>query len=472
MTPVPSALARFVATARPLAEPATAEAAAAAFEDHLASSLAALADPGARASVGPVLAWARQQGVPAPDLRRTVPGHGDVPLAPDRAALVAGLQAHVLDLDDTHEMVRGHATAVLVPTLLALAEPDTPVPDLLAAYVVGLEVMARMGAILDPDHYRAGWHATGTLGPVGGAAAGAHLLGTDQDATARALSLAASRSGGVRTQFGTAAKPLHAGIAAASAVQSVQWARIGFPAAMDAVTGPNGLLAAFGLDEAARDRVFDRAGDPWAILSPGLWVKQFPFCSAAMALGDAAAQIADRIGATDDRDGDADGSPVSRAALIDQVEIRFRPGADAALVHRVPRTGEEGRFSAEYVCALRLLGITPDLSVLGSGPVDPTAAQLARRITRSHVPADASDRSVPTGARDVSVQVRVRMSDGTVLDDRVSRPLGAPGRPLPDDARHDKLVRALSGDTDRAQRLHRALRREDTTMSALTGLLT
>jgi 2-methylcitrate dehydratase PrpD len=62
------------------------------------------------------------------------------------AALVNGAAAHVLDYDDTFEPLSGHATAVLVPAILALGEElDSTGPDLVEALVVGLEAMACVG---------------------------------------------------------------------------------------------------------------------------------------------------------------------------------------------------------------------------------------------------------------------------------------------------------------------------------------
>ncbi|MFC0673311.1 MmgE/PrpD family protein, partial [Brachybacterium hainanense] len=200
------------------------DAAARAVADVVAASFAVTADPSARTDRDRLIGWALAEGAAAEP--RTVIGTGRG-LAPSRAALVGGFQAHLLDLDDTHEQVRGHPSAVLVPTLLALAGPEARIEALLAAYVVGLEVMARLGLALGPAHYEAGWHPTGTAGAVAAAAAGAHLLQLDTEATGTALSIAASRSGGVRAQFGTPGKPLHAGLAAQAGVEAVAWARSG-----------------------------------------------------------------------------------------------------------------------------------------------------------------------------------------------------------------------------------------------------
>ena len=423
------------------------QAAAEAVADVIAASFAIAGDPAARADRDRLLAWALAEGEAAEP--SVVIGTGRSTTA-SRAALVGGFQAHALDLDDTHELVRGHPSAVLVPTLLSLGAPEQPVDALLAAYVVGLEVMARLGVALGPAHYRAGFHPTGTAGAVAAAAAGAHLNGFDVEETATALSIAASRSAGLRAQFGTPGKPLHAGLAAQAGVEAVQWARTGLRTAAGAVTGPAGLLAVHGVqaeggtDPAATSRatLVDGFGVRWAALEPGIWFKRHPFCSAAMSMTDAAAEISARLL----------GGPAARAALIAEVIVRVRPGADAALVHRAPATGEEARFSAEALLAIVLLGLAPDITRLGPRPLEADVQKLAARVRREHVPAPV----LPDGRRDFWAQVEVVLVDGTVHRAETPRPLGAPDNPLPPPLREAKLAEA-TGDPGRAQRIRSLL---------------
>ena len=54
--------------------------------------------------------------------------------------------------------------------------------DVLTAFVAGYELQCRLGLLLAPGHYNVlGFHATGTLGSFGAAAACAHLLGLDAE---------------------------------------------------------------------------------------------------------------------------------------------------------------------------------------------------------------------------------------------------------------------------------------------------
>ena len=60
--------------------------------------------------------------------------------------------AHSLEFDDSTLRPIGHPGCTILPTLFALGEREASTGrDLLEAYVVGLEVHARLGQ-LEPDH--------------------------------------------------------------------------------------------------------------------------------------------------------------------------------------------------------------------------------------------------------------------------------------------------------------------------------
>jgi 2-methylcitrate dehydratase PrpD len=114
------------------------------------------------------------------------------------AALVNGTAAHALDYDDNFYPAISHASAVLVPALLAAAVPlKTSGRALVDAYLVGLEAQAAVGLGVNPSHYTVGWHSTSTCGAIGTAAGVARLIGLDAAAIARAMSIAVSTASGI-----------------------------------------------------------------------------------------------------------------------------------------------------------------------------------------------------------------------------------------------------------------------------------
>jgi 2-methylcitrate dehydratase PrpD len=160
------------------------------------------------------------------------------------AALVNGAIAHALDYDDVHLAMPGHPSVSILPALLALAEEKKASGQaVIAAFVAGYETCCRIGMTLRPGHYTRGFHATGTVGAFGAAAACAHLLGLDAEATGRALGIAGTQSAGLKSQFGTMCKPFHAGKAAQNGLLAARLAGRGFSSRPDLVECAQGFAA-------------------------------------------------------------------------------------------------------------------------------------------------------------------------------------------------------------------------------------
>lgn len=160
------------------------------------------------------------------------------------AALFHGTAAHALDYDDTHWGLQGHPTAPVLSAIWALAQREqVSGRALLSALVTGVEVECLLGRWLNPEHYARGFHATGTLGTFGAAAAAAQLLALDDAAWLHAIGLAGTQAAGLKSAFGTMAKPLHVGRAAQSGLAAALLARGGFTACADILDDPQGFAA-------------------------------------------------------------------------------------------------------------------------------------------------------------------------------------------------------------------------------------
>src|SRR3546814_5230541 len=106
----------------------------------------------------------------------------------DDAALLIGMASHVLDYDDVSMLAVCHPSTPILSALLATADRErTSGRALVEAFVVGTEVLIRLGQAMGFRHYALGFHATATPGTVGAAAACARLLGLDERRTAHAL---------------------------------------------------------------------------------------------------------------------------------------------------------------------------------------------------------------------------------------------------------------------------------------------
>jgi 2-methylcitrate dehydratase PrpD len=202
------------------------------------------------------------------------------------AALLNGISGHALDFDDTQlsttaDRIFGLLTHPTVPPLvagLAVAEREgVSGARFLEAFLTGFEVECKIAEAIHPDHYKKGFHSSGTVGTFGAAVAVSKLLGLDRTQTAHALAIAASTASGIRVNFGSMTKPLHVGRAAHNGLVAAELAGRGFTGGGDALDPPWGFLQVFshgqGFD---RDRIAGVLGAPYTIVSPGVSIKPYP----------------------------------------------------------------------------------------------------------------------------------------------------------------------------------------------------
>jgi 2-methylcitrate dehydratase PrpD len=191
-------------------------------------------------------------------------GSGDAPVLGRRerltlrnAVLVNGAAGHALDYDDGLQAMGGHPSAPIAPALVGLATHlHAPGEKLVTAYMLAVDVGARIGLLLSPDHYQRGFHGTATAGAIAAAAGCAYLLNLAPAERAIAVGLAGTRTSGLRASFGSEAKPLHAGWAALVGLTAAQWASRGFTGAPDIAghtAGLRSLSADFNPDAAIAD---------------------------------------------------------------------------------------------------------------------------------------------------------------------------------------------------------------------------
>ncbi|MBP0616894.1 MmgE/PrpD family protein [Jiella mangrovi] len=265
---------------------------------------------------------------------------------PSAAALANGATSHALDYDDTHFLHIGHPSVVVASAALAVAEAEgASGSEFLEALTHGLELSCRVGDWLGRSHYEAGFHQTGTAGAFGATAAAGRLLGLDAGAMTSALGLATTRAAGLKSQFGTMAKPLNAGFAAEVGVTCALLARHGVISNPQAFEDAQG----FGPTHAGSDRIeaFDQMGRDWVF--PGVSYKFHACCHGLHAMLEALREI-------------------RQAGLepqaVERVTILTNPRWFAVCNKREPQTGLEAKFSYRLVAAMAICGMdTADLAV-------------------------------------------------------------------------------------------------------------
>ena len=326
------------------------------------------------------------------------------------SALLLGYASHALDYDDFHADFRGHPSVVILPALIAWQQQQpAEITAFLDAYAIGVEVAGRLGLAASQQHYALGHHNTATLGTVAAAAALARLLQLDVTATATLLGIATTQASGLRAQFGSAVKPLHAGLAAERAVSAAQLTLAGFDGQQSGVI--EAFLAASSNGQAQPERLLASWGAPWRISAPGLEFKPFPTCAGTHSAAEATRLLR--------RAWLASGHALADLLRnIHDISVAFPPGGDIAASVRVPRNGIEARFSLEYVMAAMLIYDDLRLQDFAEGDLNHEIMPLAAKVRR------APDESAPPDAINPALRfhlVTITLNDGTQLQQRRTR---------------------------------------------------
>ena len=385
------------------------------FTDCLAVLLAGF-DEGSTKSVVAFAKSERAQG----DCRLLL---GKDTTSPRLAALVNATAAHALDWDDY--AFANHPSAVLVPTILAVAEARGASGRTMAlAYVAGYETWAALMA-REPDHLHSkGWHPTGLFGPIAATAATAVVLGLDAVTARHAIAIAASHAGGIMANFGTGTKPYHGGKAAEAGITAALLAQNGLDAGARAIEDRLGLLAV--LSPAGRvDRTSPLGlGKNWAILKQRLNIKKYPTVGASQ------------------RTIDSILAHLAKHPIDPQRVRRLRPFLSekqaAVMPFHQPKTALEAKFSLEFITAAPFLRGRFGLDEVSDAFVtSPDVVALMRKVEIDMTTVYDPEYTVAAP----EAYVTVELDDGTtVRTPPIRRATGHAEVPLPTAAIWEKFL--------------------------------
>ena len=371
------------------------------------------------------------------------------------AALANGTFGHAIDYDDTFESIVIHPTSPVFGAALAAVEaaaadgvdtgsdanaasPTLPASagrDALLAYVVGCEVAYRVGHATYPSHYDNGWHATGTVGAFGAAAAAASALGLDVEATRHAFGVVASSSSSLKKNFGTMTKPLHAGHAAQMGVRAALLADAGFTAddaVLEGGLGYGEVMTPGGEYDPATvteglDALSDGGdADDWAVHDIGY--KPYPSGVITHAAMDAMRSLV--------RDHDL------TPADVERVVVALDEAADEMLIRSDARDELEAKFSIEFCLAAVLregdAGVHEFTDEYVTAPETRAAMETVER--------DFEEDLFGGGFAGYGARVRVETVEGETYTAEERDAPGGPSNPLSDErlrAKFDESARTV-----------------------------
>ena len=290
------------------------------------------------------------------------------------AALLNGTLIHSIEFDDTHTGSVMHGSSTLAPAVLAAAEEaGAEGTTALRAFVVGWEVIIRLGLAAPSGFQRNGFQGTSIAGTIAGALAVGLIQGLDRVELVNAVGIAASYSAGNFSFLseGASVKAAQPGIAAQGAISAVRLARGGVTGASGVLDGRNGLFSIYASDESASGRFRDSLaslGCEWLIADAAF--KEFPCCHFIHPFIEA-------VGRSQ--------LDFSSAAEIAGIRCRVPAGQEAIIAtpweqKQSPVTAAEGRWSLPYALAVRL--VNGDVTVSDfDGPADPRVVEIAHRIS-------------------------------------------------------------------------------------------
>jgi 2-methylcitrate dehydratase PrpD len=368
--------------------------------------------------------------------------------SPEHAALVNGIQGHGDEIDESL-IGFGHASAVLVPAVLAVSERESASGrDLIVALVAGYDVAARIARagfnldVLAPRN----WQQGSTGGSMAAAMAAGKLLDLDQRQLQAAIGLGAEQACGLqamRTETGHMNKSLHMGVGSRNGVAAAYMAQAGYGGAFTVFDPPWSVFQAFVPDDprANPTALTDGLGTRFDILTSRFkrYASGSPtHCAIASILG----ILQDNAIAPKD---------------IDRIHVTVPTLEQSLLSHALTLN-----INFEYIIAVAALdgGVSWE-QYTEERQQDPELRDLHARVTSAGNPELDTVKQQNEGSRPAEVTLTTK--DGRTFSKRMLYPPGHPRNPLSREELDEKFMfwstKVIS--QDQAVRLHQAIMRLD-----------
>ncbi len=360
------------------------------------------------------------------------------------AALANGTAGHAMDWDDSQlsaspGRMYGLLTHPTIPPLaasLAVAQEVGSVDGktFLTAFLAGFEIECKIAEAINPDHYKKGFHTSGTVGTFGAAMAAAKLLDLNTDEVLHTLGIAASMTSGIRANFGTMTKPLHVGRAASNGVTAAMLAQGGYEADMEALDGPWGFFSVFGRGFDV-ENIAGCIGNPHTIVDPGVSIKPYP-CGVL-----------------------THPSMDTMLAIVTEHDIKAEDIREVALFagsnilnpirYKIARNELEAKFCMPFLLAAIILSRKAGVNEFTDAFVNADSTQQLMRKIRNEFDADIEAR----GWDKIRSRVEVVLKDGRrIVKEADENYRGGPDNPLTDKELQSKFTDCTERLLDQAAR--------------------
>ena len=369
-----------------------------------------------------------------------------VRVAAANAVLANATLAHGLDFDDTREDAIVHTGSVAVTTSLAVGEArGASGRAALEAMVAGVETMCRVGLAVPGKFHARHYHPTALAGAFGAAAVAGKLHGLTEDELVHAFGICGSQAGGIIEYLadGSWTKRLHPGWAAHAGVVATLLAQSGFTGPETVFEGEHGFYRAFagGFDARRLEELLASLGREWEL--ERLTFKPYPCGSIAHPYMDCALRLRELHRLRPDQITD-----VRCRTAAGPVDRLWEPLA----AKQAPRNGYAAKFSLPYLLAVILVKGRAGLAEFEDEAVrDAEVLGVAARVSYELDPTIDYPRQFVG-------HVRIRLSDGRLLEERQDHPRGGAEFPMPRDELEAKF-RGNAGLVISGEQASRVIRR-------------
>lgn len=323
------------------------------------------------------------------------------------AAYINAMSSNVLSFDDTHVPTVIHPSSSVAPPLLAWSEHRrVSGPELLHAFILGVEACCRIGNAVSPWHYRHGFLITSTCGVFGATAAIGKILGLTGQQMTWALGNAANQACGLVASLADMTKCIAIGNSARNGIMAALLAEQNFEGGERAIEGKFGFTDVTG-QQADLAKITSGLGQTWELTANAYkpyptGVVLHPVIEACLALRSEHAL---------------------RPQDIEHIAVRGNPLLRDRADRPAPRGSREAKLSLHYCCAVAFISGAAGLRQFTDEAVaQPAAAALRTKVTMME---DAS-----IGLEEAYVTVRTR--SGASFEKHIPRLRGSPQCPLSD----------------------------------------
>lgn len=339
------------------------------------------------------------------------------------AALINGINSHVLELDDGHRKGALHVGGTVFSALLAVAEKeDLSFKDFLYGAIVGYEATIRLACSVQPGNKLKGYHATGTCGTLGAAIGIAAALGFNYEQMKSAVSAAVTCAAGVleMQEDNSDYKPLNVGRAAMDAVAAAYLGKAGFVPPYDAIGGKRGFLKVMTDEPKTKFLTEFDAEQPMAIMT--VYMKTYAACRHTHPAIEAALTLRKEYGLVPEN--------------IESIEVEAYKLAVTGHDHTDIRGVNSAKMSIPLSVALALCTGSADVAAFSEKNVkDDAIISLTKKV----VVRENEELSSWVPQKRASILI-LNLTDGRRLTHCVEYPKGEPENPLTDSELEEKFM--------------------------------